>query len=164
MKISHQSTFQNKFKLFLCCLTLIFTSCYTVNDRTYLNIVFNDSKLSAVYLNNYIDSVRSKGLSIPDSIKEIFLNGRAMYDNERLVQFKNKPQEWHLISFDATPCWIESIYNPSVADYVIYDKRFISEAEQNRIKRRFETEVLKEAEKYGKNHHLPDSIIYNKFK
>ena len=161
MEITRQSLFQNKLNLLLCCLALIFSSCYTVNEHTYLRIVFNESKLNAVYLNNYVDSVRNNKIIIPDSIKEIFFNGDKMSNNERLIHFESNPQEWYLINFDATPCWIEAIYNPALSSTQIYDKRFISEAELNRVKKRFEIEVLKKAEEYGKNHHLADSVLYN---
>ena len=161
MEITRQSLFQNKLKLLLCYLTLIFSSCYTVNEHTYLRIVFNESKLNAVYLNKYVDSVRNNEMIIPDSIKELFFNGSKMFDNERLIHFESKPQEWYLINFDATPCWIEAIYNPLLSNGMIYDKRFISETELNRVKKRFETEVLRKAEEYGKNHHFADSVLYN---
>jgi|GEM_PF-1876742 len=152
-----------KAKFILSTLFLLFTlnSCYTVNEHTYLGIVFNENKISAVYLNNYIDSVRNNEVVIPDSIKEIFFNGSKMLDNERLIYFEGKPQEWYLINFNATPCWIEAIYNPSLSNGMIHDKRFISEIELNRIKKRFETEVLKKAEEHGKSHHIADSILYN---
>jgi hypothetical protein len=152
---------QNKLVLSILFLIFVFSSCYTVNEHTYLNIVYNESKLNADYLNSYVDSVRNNGVTIPDSIKEIFFNGRKMFDNERLVYFGSKPQEWYLINFDATPCWIEAIYNPGLSSSQIYDKRFISGHELNRVKKRFEVEVLKKAEEYGKNHHIADSILYN---
>jgi peptidoglycan/LPS O-acetylase OafA/YrhL len=124
-EIPRQSLFQNRLKLLLCYLALIFSSCYTVNEHTYLRIVFNESKLSAVYLNSYVDSVRNNGIIIPDSIKEFFFNGDKISDNERLIYFESSPQEWYLINFDATPCWIEAIYSPLVSNGMIYDKRFI---------------------------------------
>ena len=156
--INHQ---QNKLVLGILFLLFIFSSCYTVNEHTYLRIVFNESKLNAVYLNNYVDSVRNNGIIIPDSIKEIFFNGDKMSNNERLIYFESKPQEWYLINFDATPCWIEAVYNPALSSSQIHDKRFISETELNRVQKRFEVEVLKKAEEYGKNHHIADSILYN---
>lgn len=152
---------RNKLALSKLFLLFIFSSCYGVNEHTYLRIVFNESKLNAVYLNKYVDSVRNERITIPDSIKELFFNGSKMLDNERLIHFESEPQEWYLINFDATPCWIEAIYNPLLSDRMIHDKNSISEAELRRIKKRFETEVLKKAEEYGKSHHLPDSVIYN---
>ncbi len=152
---------QNKLLLSTLFLLCIFNSCYTVNEHTYLRILFNESKLNAVYLNNYVDSVRNNKIIIPDSIREIFFIGDKMSNNERLIHFESKPQEWYLINFDAAPCWIEAIYNPALSSTQIYDKRFISEAELNRVKKRFEVEVLKKAEQYGKNHHIADSTLYN---
>jgi hypothetical protein len=104
--------------------------------------------------------VRNNEIIIPDSIKEIFFNGDKMANNERLIHFESKPQEWYLINFDANPCWIEAIYNPLLSNGMIHDKRFISEAELNRVKKRFESEVLIKAEQYGKDHHLADSTLY----
>jgi hypothetical protein len=114
---------RNKLALGKLFLLFIFSSCYTVNEHTYFGIVFNESKLNAVYLNKYVDSVRNNKIIIPDSIKELFFNGRKMFDNERLIHFESKPQEWYLINFDATPCWIEAIYNPLLYDGMIHDKK-----------------------------------------
>lgn len=161
MEITRQSLFQNKLKLFLCYLTLIFSSCYTVNEHTYLNITFNDSKLNPSFLEKYVDSIRNDHKQIPDSINEVFFNGDKIPDFKRIVYFKDNPQEWYLVVFDASPCWIEAIYNPLLSNGMIHDKRYISEAELKRVKKRFQTEVLKQAEEYGKSHKLPDSTLYN---
>lgn len=160
-EIIRQSLFQNKLKLLLCYLTLIFSSCYTVNEHTYLNITFNDSKLNPLFLEKYVDSIRNDHKQIPDSINEVFFNGDKIPDFKRIVYFKDNPQEWYLVVFDSSPCGIEAIYNPLLSVGMIHDKKFISEAELNRIKKRFETEILKKAEEYGKNHHIADSILYN---
>lgn len=150
-----------KSKLVLLVFLLFgFSSCYSVNEHTYLRIVFNNSKLNSIYLNNYIDNVRNNGIIVPDSIKEIFFDEAKISANERLIYFKSKPEEWYLINFDATPCWIEAIYNPSLSSVGIYDNRFTSKTELNRIKTRFEVEVLNKAESSGKKQHIADSMLY----
>ncbi len=161
MEITRQSLFQNKLRLLLFCLTLIFSSCYTVNEHTYLNITFNDNKLNPFFLEKYVDSIRNYPKLIHDSINEVFFNGDKIPDFKRIVYFKHNPEEWYLVVFDSSPCWIEAIYNPLLSNGMIHDKKFISGAELNRIKKRFEVEVLKKAEEYGKNHHLADSVLYN---
>ena len=160
MKDKYQISYW-KNNLLLSIFLFVFSSCYTVNEHTYLNIVFNESKLNAIYLNKYVDSVQNKGIIIPDSINQIFFNDDTIRDNERLIQFENKPQEWYLIDFDASPCWIEAIYNPTLSSFMIHDKRFISAAELTRIRNRFQSEILNKSEAYGKNHHIADSILYN---
>src|SRR5579863_9076860 len=142
-EITRQSLFQNKLRLLLCCSTLIFSSCYTVNEHTYLNITFNDSKLNPFFLKKYVDSIRNDHEQIPDSINEVFFNGDKIPDFKRIVYFKDNPQEWYLVVFDSSPCWIEAIYNPLLSNGMIHDQRFISQAELKRVKKRFETEVLK---------------------
>jgi hypothetical protein len=141
---------------------ICYTACYTNNDRKYLNITFNESRLDGVYIKKYLDTVQNKGESIPDSILDVFFNGDKIEENERIVHFKKAPEEWYLINFDASPCWIESIYNPNLSNGGIYDKSFLNKADLKRIKRRFISDVLNEAEIYGKQRHLPDSVMYDK--
>src|SRR5579862_9646573 len=148
-------------QVFLLFILIFYISCYTVNDRRYLNIVFNDSKLNSLYLLKYVDSVQNKGFLVPDSISYIFFTGDTISENQRIVYFSNNPKEWYLINFDAAPCWIESIYNPNLSNGAIYDKRFISSTELERIRIRFINEILKKTEMYGKEHHIPDSILYD---
>ncbi len=148
-------------QILLLLIIMLFTACYTVNEHTYLRIVFNDSKLNTLYLIKYIDSVQNRGFSVPDSISDIFFNGDKISDQERIIYFNNSPKEWYLINFDATPCWIESIYNPDLSNGEIHDKRFISSKELERVRNRFIDEVLKKTEIYGKEHHVPDSVLYN---
>jgi len=142
-------------------LPIIFSSCYTVNEHTYLNITFNDSKLNPFFLEKYIDSIHSDQKQIPDSIDQVFFNGDKIPDIKRIVYFKDNPQEWYLVVFDSSPCWIEAIYNPTLSSFMIHDKRFISAAELTRIRNRFQSEILNKSEAYGKNHHIADSILYN---
>jgi hypothetical protein len=143
-----------------------FASCYRVKEYKYLNITFNDNNLNSFFLENYIDSVRNKNIVIPDSISYSFLFGNKIEENERLIHFKNSPEEWYMISFDATPCWIMSILNNKLNHYrIISDREELDDDQLKRIEKRFGDEILKPAEEYGKRHGLPDSILYNtKFK
>ena len=146
----------------LLLMMVFYTACYTVNDRKDLHIVFNHSKLDGGYLKQYVDSVRNKSFLVPDSsIAEIFFNGDTISSSERIIYFNSDPKEWYLINFMASPCFIESMYNPNLSNGEIYDTTFLSKKEIVRIRNRFINEVLKPAEQYGKVHHLPDSILYD---
>ena len=154
-----------KYLLILSLTMIFYTSCYTVNNRKDLGIVFNDSKLDGGFLKQYVDSVRNKSFLVSDSISEIFFNGDTISSSERIIYFYDEPKEWYLINFIAAPCYIESLYNPNLSNGQIYDTTFISKKELMRVRTRFVNEVLKAAEQYGKSHNLPDSIIYDlKFK
>lgn len=160
----HRDSCLTKMLLFLI-VAIFFTACYTVNDRKNLGIVFNESKLNPYYLEGYVDKIRNKGFSTPDSISEIFFNGDSISDEQRIIYFKNAPQEWYLINFNASPCWIESIFNPHLSNSQIYDSTFMSKEQLVRIRNRFINEILKPAEQYGHANHIPDTIIYsNKLK
>jgi len=133
---------------------------YKVNEYKYLSIVFNDSKLSPVFLTKYVDSVRNKNLVIPDSIAYEFFKGDTIPDQERLLHFQN-PDEWYRVMFNAGPCWVGEIYNPKLANKVINDPKDLSDIELKRIENRIRQELFAPAIKYGKAQHLPDSVIYN---
>jgi hypothetical protein len=147
--------------LFICLITeLLGCGFYEVKERKYLWITFNDSKLHPPFLENYIDSVRNKDVVIPDSILYIFKEGNKLDEQERLIHFEN-PDEWYLVIFDSSPGWIAFIYNPKISNHSINQREKLSKPELSRIENRYRKEVLNVAEKYGKDHHLPDSIIYN---
>jgi hypothetical protein len=146
--------------LFLIGLSF-FTSCYKVNEYRFLFITFN-SNLKSNYLKRYIEKVRNKNTIIPENILDIFLKGNKLSQNESFVYFSNNPKEWYLIDFDATPCWIESVYNKKLSNEVIIRREILGEKQIKRIQLRFLYEVLIPAEQYGISHHISSSIIYNK--
>lgn len=131
-----------------------------INDRQYLSITFNDSKLNTVFLEHFVDSIKNKNGKIPDSVLMLFFKGDSIYSQERLLHFSN-PDEWYLIGFDATPCWIINVYNKEISSEVINKRKELSDYDLKRIETRFRNEILNQAESYGKTHHFPDSILYN---
>ena len=149
-----------KVVLVLCLLSQLMGCWYSMKKGEYLWITFNDSKLHPAFLENYIDSVRNKNLIIPDTILDKFLRGGTLDEQERLIHFDN-PDDWYMVVFDSSPGWIALIYNQNLSDEAINEREKISESEIERIEHRYRTEILNSAEKYGKNHHLPDSVIYN---
>lgn len=154
-------------KLKFLALFLIITSeicCYTINEYDYLNINFNDNKLNTYFFEKYIDSVHNRNLIIPDTIKDIFLFGEKLTEQERLIYFDHRPKEWYIINLSASPCWIESIYNKELSIRLINNRDSLGKKELKRVEMRFRNEILKPAEDYGKAQHLPDSILYNKYK
>jgi|SRR6185437_8704614 len=146
---------------FLSILVFSLSFCYRMREYKFLNVTFDDVNIKGSFLKKYIDSIRNKDLVIPSSIKDNFLHGSKLSESERLVYFKDKPQEWYLISFDISPCWIEYIYNKQLSPVSINKREFLGDEQLKRIEMRFRNEVIKPAESYGREHHLPDSVLYN---
>jgi hypothetical protein len=149
---------------FICLLCSFFASCYEVNDRNYLNITFNGQNLSSVFFKKYVDVVRNKNLVITDDVKNVFLNGETLNDDERIIYFKNNPEEWYMVSFDASPFWIKYIYSPKISNVLIYQNKQMENSEFVRIKTRIENELIKPAIQYGKENKIADSIIFSKIR
>ncbi|OAQ37976.1 hypothetical protein A5893_16545 [Pedobacter psychrophilus] len=138
IKIISQYQYRNFCGVLLFLLILI-SSCYSVDDSQYLNISFDNSKVSSQSLREYIDKTSDR---IPDSIVTFFYEDENIPQNERVVHFKNKPEEWYLIDFSITPCWILAIYNPDLSDSAFTNYNQLSDKELIRIKKRFELEIL----------------------
>jgi len=152
----------NKNKIGLIVLLFIITRYYKTTTYSYLFLDFKESRIRGEFLNRYVDSVFNKSLIIPDSINYIFLKGDSLKTQERIVHFKSNPEEWYMINFTTEPCWIETIYNKRLADTLINNSTLLGKNEIKRIEHRFQKELLIIAEQYGKNHHFPDSVIYQK--
>ncbi|WP_299578862.1 hypothetical protein [Mucilaginibacter sp.] len=150
----------NKKKIALLVCLFIQISCYKMTTYSYLFIDFKESRISGSFLKMYIDSVLNKNLIVPDSVNYIFLSGNILNDQERIIHFKNEPDEWYMINFTTEPCWIGTIYNKKLADTLINNRTLLGKNEIQRVEKRFQTEVLKQAELYGKKKCLPDSVIY----
>lgn len=135
--------------LVLMVAILSLVSCYRVNEYKFLFITFNESKANTKSIKKYIDSAINKNEVMPDSIKEKFLSGNELPANERIIHFKNNPEEWYRIVFDADPCWIKSIYNRQLADTVIHNRSLLGNKEIDRIKVRFEREILNRVQQNG---------------
>jgi hypothetical protein len=138
---------------------------YGVNPLGYVNIVFPDCKLQNRYLITYIDTVVNKGESIPDSINFKFFANGIPDSTERVVHFIEEPEEWYVVSFDVSEPWIEFIYNRRLdAVNMIRERKLLSKNDIFRIHNRFNNEIIKSAEIFGLNNHIPDSVIYRKLR
>jgi hypothetical protein len=144
------------FFLFIGCSSCL-NNFYGTNSHPYLNIVPDNIKLANSYIKFYIDSVLNKNKILPDSIKSQFYisnDQKELSLTDRIVHFKNNPEEWYLIAFDATPCWIASIYSPSISNIAIYNKEQLNQDQLERIKNRFQHEILDSAELYINQNHI----------
>ena len=136
---------------------------YGVNPLGYLFITFPDCKLQNEYLKAYIDTVINKNESIPDSINfKFFANGTPDI-NESVIHFAKEPEEWYVVSFDVSQPWIKFIYNRRLDSVnMIRQRKLLSKNDILRIHNRFSNEIIKSAETFGLNNHIPDSVIYQK--
>lgn len=151
----------NQLAIFSFVLVISSGCLYTVNEQDSLSIVFNDSKLSARFIKNYIDSVRNKGLIIPGAIEAAFYNGDSLRWDESLVYFNSSPKEWYLVNFSSTPGSIERIYNPDLSREAISRKEDLTEEKIAQIELRYRKQILDSVIIYGRKRHLPDSVIFN---
>lgn len=149
------------FLLLLSCNSCV-GNLYGTNERQYLNIIINNSKFDSGFLTKYIDSVYYKKHPVPDSIKYEFSSDKKFESQERLIYFDNQPEEAYLVGFNASPCWIIYIYNPAMSSGLIGSGEKLSDFEKKRIESRFYNQVLKQAEIYVKENHIPDSVAYVK--
>jgi len=153
----------------ICFLASSCKSCvhslYGTNSNTYLNINIDSQKINNAFIQFYIDSVLNKAAKIPDSIKSLFYINNVQNDlhvNDRLVHFREYPEEWYLVAFDATPCWIKTVYNKNLNADPVDDVKQLNKDDIERIKNRFKTSVLNMAEQYAKDNSIPDSGVYLK--
>lgn len=147
---------------FIGILSVALVACYKIDRRDYLSIVFNDSKLKPSYLKKYIDDVVNRD-SVQDSIIYMFSGVDTLRDDERVIYFKENPKEYYLLCFDASPCWIQYIYNERLSKDIIANRDSIDISEIKRIERRFRKEILDKAEEYGRQNNIPDTLMYNSF-
>jgi hypothetical protein len=138
---------------------------YGTNNHSYLNILPDSTNLKDDYIIFFIDSVLNKNNFITDSIKSQFFISNDQKDlnsDDRIVYFKEYPEEWYLISFDATPCWIKAVYNNHLGNVAIFEPSQLTQYEFRRIKKRFQIEILNKATLYAKEKNIPDSVHYIK--
>ena len=134
---------------------------YGVNPLGYVNIVFSDCKLENGYLMAYKDTVINKTEIIPDSINFKFFENGVPASNERVVHFSEEPEEWYVVSFAVSQPWIKYIYNQRLdAMNMIREKKLLSNEDVLRVRSRFGDAVIKPAEVWGLNNHIPDSVMY----
>jgi hypothetical protein len=125
---------------------------YGTHNHAYLNINFEDSSLVAS-LPSYIDSVLNKDIHFPDSIKSQFYINNVqtdLHEDDRLIHFKERPEEWYLIELQGNPCIINAIYNPQISTSVIFEEEKLSESQLTRIRNRMKTEIFDKARLYAR--------------
>ena len=149
---------------FLSILIAGCSSCvnnfYGTNSHPYLSIDLEDTNVNFSTVAYYIDSVLNKGINFPDSIKSQFYISSVQTDiqeGERLLHFKDAPEEWYLIKFQGNPCIIMAIYNPKMYKVAIFDRGWLSEAQLLRIRNRVKIDILDKAKLYAKEKHIVDS-------
>jgi hypothetical protein len=118
-----------------------YTELYQTNVRPFLFISDTSSMLSNEKFIYYIDSVTTR-YKAPDSIRNRF---QSLRNDERILYFKDFPNEAYLISFTATPCWIEYLYNSRHSHELVGDRKLLSDKELARIQARLAF-VMKQAE------------------
>lgn len=135
--------------LILVCIYILpsckgcFNKLYAVHeDVEYLNIFFDDSSKKPSSVLHYVDFVLAK-----DTLHygvDSLIDGVLLGKDNRVIHFKEQPEEYYQISCNSTPCWIKGIFNKTI-DPVnwIYDIKKITPKESSRLKLRLNNEVLK---------------------
>jgi hypothetical protein len=156
-----------KVSVFLSILLSGCSSCvnnlYGTNGHSYLNVDLEDTTISYSTLVYYIDSVLNKGILFPDSIKsQFYINSiqTDLHPGDRLIHFKEGPEEWYLIEFQGSPCIIDAIYNPKLSINPIFDRGQLTEDQVSRIKNRVKTEIFYNAKLYARENHIFDSTSH----
>jgi hypothetical protein len=148
-------------------LSLFLTSCqscstYTINERSYVNVVFDNSKLQSTIVKEFIDIDSIKYAKVPESIKLKFLNLPDYNEHARLVFFPKYPNEAYLIGFEMSPCWVIHLYNANIYHKVISNKEMLNAHEQKRIQDIFRKELFDKIDRYVIDKHIPDSVAFEK--
>ena len=136
---------------------------YGTNSHAYLSIDLEDTTINYSTLAYYIDSVLNKGIHFPDSIKSKFYINSVqtdLHEDNRLIHFKEHPEEWYLIEFQGSPCIIDAIYNARLSINPIFDRGQLGEAQVSRIRMRVKMEIFHKANLYAKENHIFDSSYH----
>jgi hypothetical protein len=119
-----------------------FNKFYAVHENVeYLNIYFDEpSKKSSTVL-HYIDFIVAKD-TLHYSV-DSFINGVLLGKDDRVIHFKQQPEEYYQISCNSAPCWIKGVFNKTL-DPVnwIYDRKKITPNDIKRFKLRLNNEIL----------------------
>jgi len=150
--------------IFLSILISGCSSCvnnfYGTNSHPYLSIDLKDTTINYSTLAYYIDSVLNKGKHFPDSIKsQFYINSvqTDLHEDNRLIHFKEDPEEWYLIEFQGSPCIVDAIYNPKLSLNPIFEREQLGEGQVSRIENRVKIEIFYKAKLYAKENHIFDS-------
>jgi hypothetical protein len=133
--------------IILACLSMIgcngcFGKFYSVHEEPeHLNVAFEDPNFSSLALVHYFKSA-DDSIAANYTILKCF-EGLNLKENERVIHFRKKPNEYYWVSFDKRSCNIMAVLNSSIdsSGWIFYRKQ-ISSVELNRIRKRFNEEVL----------------------
>jgi hypothetical protein len=135
--------------LFLFGYNIIFSGCkgcrtnlYKVHEEIeYLDILVSDSIANEDSLLSFLDTAL-KSDSINYQVSDSS-NGVKLSLGNRVIHFKNKPEEYYQIVVAKSYCTILGVYNNKIKyNEWIYSRTKIQENEIRRVKKRFEEEVL----------------------
>jgi hypothetical protein len=120
-----------------------------------------ETRLKTELVKQYVDSlIQNKGYNVP--FKWLRYDKLVDLDStyNKRIYFSRNPEEMYLVSSGGMLS-IEDVYNPSIIDgeYVAERERMPAKEEQ-RVKIRFQHEILDVIEKMARQDGLPDSLIY----
>ena len=152
--------------LSIICFTIFFNSCnngelYKVGNRLTLDFVI-DTKISFKVIRNYIGKIATNEYSVPEK----WQGYKKLVDidsvNSMRIYFKSNPEEMYLIQFNGE-LLLADVFNESIVkgDWVTSRNNLIA-VEEERIKRRFKTEILDKIERMAKQDGIPDSVLFFK--
>ena len=150
----------------LVLVFIFFVSCndfYKVGNLESLGYPAH-TPLRDSLVKRYFDSLILKhGYAVPQKWK--YYDKLVDLDsiNFKRIYFKNNPEEMYIISFIGGVISIEDVYNPQIREGgFVADRKLVLKEEEQRIRKRFHTEILDTIEAMAKREGLPDSLIYNR--
>ncbi|WP_143709147.1 hypothetical protein [[Flexibacter] sp. ATCC 35208] len=123
-----------------------------------------ETTLRAELIMQYFDTlVQKKGYAVPEKWKSLNkLIDLDSIDNKR-IYFEQGPEEMYLISFGGMLV-LSDVYNPNIrAGGYIADRKLMSPAEEQRVKARFQHEILDTIQAMAKRDGVPDSVLYMQY-
>ncbi|MFB6455600.1 RHS repeat-associated core domain-containing protein [Chitinophaga sp. Hz27] len=117
--------------------------------------------LNSTLIRQYLDTlIQKRGYAVP--AKWEYYNKLVDLDSvyNKRIYFKQGPEEMYLVSFGGMLV-LSDVYNPTIReDEYVALRSLMSPKEEQRVKNRFQHEILDTIEAMAKRDGLPDSIIY----
>jgi hypothetical protein len=120
-----------------------------------------ETQLRSAIVSQYLDTLRYKqGFDVPEKWRHYDKLVDLDSINNKRIYFKANPEEMYLVSFGGM-LQLMDVYNPLLTpnDWVAERSRMPKE-EEERILKRFQTEVLDVIDSLAKRDNLPDTLIY----
>jgi hypothetical protein len=117
-------------------------SFYQVHEEVPdLNIRFVDLKIAPPKVLHYLDSIYLKDTTSFSLVTSF--NDDSLNKDQRVIFFKSEPVEYYRIDCNDFSCWIKGIFNKNLdSTKWIFDEKKLSNASINRIRKRFQNEIL----------------------